>query len=413
MKGLIKAGFACFIFLGHLVHGQSIYSFQGLGTLAHQGMPNNVGMGELGIAAPTPWHVNTQNPANLVYNTFSSFQVGLQGDNRTFTGDNVSGSDFDGGLRYLAYAFPIKPGKWSSSFGILPFSTVSYNTFTEGTVDGTDIFQFINDKGEGGLTNFYWAHGFGVTDKLKLGVRFNFTFGSIDKESQISIGGSDVFSNTVVFLNQTSYADVNLSLGAAYQYDLSERSHLLFGLTYSNGNDLDGKNIQELRRITGTGGTIESTEISNTTETFDLPKTIGFGVSYQKVDKYLVGIEIESQAWSNSSTSEQEFNNQTKIALGGRWVPDHDNVNSYFKRATYRLGFSYTEIPYIVNNQTINDFGINFGASLPVTGFSSIDLAARIGQLGTTSNGLIKESYYQIVIGATINDRWFIKRKYD
>ena len=71
------------------------------------------------------------------------------------------------------------------------------------------------------------------------------------------------------------------------------------------------------------------------------------------------------------------------------------------------------ETPYVVNDITINDFGINFGASLPVSGFSSIDLAAKFGRLGTTDNGLIKESYYQIVIGATINDRWFIKRKYD
>ncbi len=415
MKGLIKAGFACFVFLGHLVvHSQSIYSFQGLGSLEHQGMPNNVGMGDLGIAAGTAWHVNTQNPANLVFNTFSTFQVGLLGDNRTFTGDNISGEDFDGGLRFMAYAFPIKPGKWSSSFGILPFSSVSYNTFTESTVEGTtDVTQFINDKGTGGLTNLFWAHGVGITDKLKIGVRFNFTFGSIDKESQIIIGGSDVAGNTISFLDQTSYSDINFSLGAAYRHDLSETSRLNFGLTYSSSNDLNGNQVQELQRLSGTGRPIETREVSNSSVAFELPRTLGFGISYQKINKYLIGLDIESQAWSNSSTGEFDFNNQTKFVLGGEWTPDHDNVNSYLKRATYRLGFNYTEIPYVVNNQTINDFGINFGASLPVTGLSSFDLGARFGQLGTTDNGLIKESYYQIVIGATVNDRWFIKRKYD
>ncbi len=414
MKGLIKAGFACFIFLGHIVQSQSIYSFQGPGILEHQGMPNNVGMGELGIGTPTIWHVNTNNPANLVYNTFSTFQLGIQGDGRTFSGDNVSGSDFDGGLRFMAYAFPIKAGKWSSSFGILPFSTVSYNTFTQNTVDGApEVSQFVNEKGQGGLTNFYWANGFGINENLKLGVRFNYTFGSIEKESQISIGGGDVTSNTLAFIDQTSYSDIDILLGAAYRYAFSETSVLNLGLTFSNENSLNGKNIQELQRLSGTGNVIESTEVSNTTQQFELPQTFGFGISYQKLNKYLVGLDIESQNWSNTSSSGAELRNLTKIAFGGRWIPDYDNVNSYFKRATYRLGFSYTKIPYVVNSQTINDFGINFGASLPVSGFSSIDLAARIGQLGTTSEGLIKESYYQVVIGATVNDRWFIKRKYD
>jgi len=414
MKGLIKAGLTCFIFISHFVHGQSIYSFQGLGTLQHQGMPNNVGMGELGIGSPTIWHVNTQNPSNLVFNAFSTFQVGIQGDGRDFTGDNVSGSDFDGGLRFLAYAFPIKPGKWSSSFGILPFSTVSYNTFTESTVDGDPtVRQFVDDSGEGGLTNFYWAHGFAINDKFRLGIRFDYRFGSINKESQISIGGGDVLANTISFLDQTSYSDIDISLGAGYRHLLTEKTVLNFGMTFSNASDFNGKNTQELTRLNGTGAVIETREIRNATQEFELPRTLGFGVSYQNLNKFLIGIDFESQAWSNSTDGTSDFQNQTKLVLGGRWIPDHDNVNSYFKRATYRLGFNYTKLPYVVNNETITDFGINFGTSLPVSGFSSIDLAAKFGRLGTTNNGLIKESYYQVVIGATVNDRWFIKRKYD
>ena len=171
--------------------------------------------------------------------------------------------------------------------------------------------------------------------------------------------------------------------------------------------------MQELQRISASGREIESIEVSNSPAQFELPRTIGFGVSYQRLTKYLIGIDFESQGWKNSSTPSTTFRNQTKLVIGGRWVPDYDNINSYLKRATYRLGFNYTKTPYIVNNQAINDFGINFGASLPVSGLSTVDLAVKFGQLGTTNNGLIKESYYKIVIGATINDRWFIKRKYD
>ncbi len=414
MTRFLQAGFSCFMFIGHSIYAQSIYSFQGLGSLNHQGMPNNVGMGELGIATPTLWHVNIQNPANLVYNAFSTFQVGIQGESRSFKADNISESDFDGGLRFLAYAFPIKPGKWSSSFGILPFSSVSYNTFNESPLDDDPtIVQFVNDNGNGGLTNFFWANGFAINRKIFLGVRTNYTFGAIDKKSRISIDGDNVFASLVNFTNQTSYSGINFQFGATYRYNVSEKALLNFGLIYSIESTLKGKNVLALERLNRAGTTIETQELSNTTEQFNLPQILGLGVSYQKENSYLIGIDFEIQGWKNSADAPKEFRNQAKISLGGEWTPDYDNVDSYFKRATYRVGFNYQEVPYIVNNQPLNDFGINFGASFPVSNLSSIELALKYGQLGTRNNGLIKESYYRIVLGATVNDRWFIKRKYD
>ena len=77
------------------------------------------------------------------------------------------------------------------------------------------------------------------------------------------------------------------------------------------------------------------------------------------------------------------------------------------------MGLSMRQLPYLENNTEINDFGINFGVSFPVSGYSSLDAAFKYGFRGTTDNNLIQERYFQVVIGATINDRWFIKRRYD
>ncbi|MDE0470675.1 MAG: hypothetical protein OXH57_01945, partial [Ekhidna sp.] len=127
--------------------------------MAHQGMPNNFGMGEVGIGTPAVWHINTQNPAYLVYNNLSTFQIGVELDNRRFSGQDISGTESNGSLRFLAYAFPIMPGKWSSSIGILPYSTVNYNTFSEGTVGGMeDVNQFYDNRGEGDIKNIYWCN---------------------------------------------------------------------------------------------------------------------------------------------------------------------------------------------------------------------------------------------------------------
>ena len=424
----ILTGVACLFVLIQLVKAQSVYSFQGLGSLNHQGMPNNVGMGEVGIGAPTIWHINTQNPANLVYNRFSTFQLGLEVDRRSFSGQDVSGTDADGGLRFLGFAFPIMPGKWSSSLTVLPYSSVSYNTFSEGDIDATagEFGQISNSRGEGGLTNFTWANGFTIKKKLNVGLKINYTFGAIEKSSnifllerrEVVVDGDTTIVNFQLgspsnFTQNQSYSDINFQFGLGYRHELAESKYLNFGFIYSPNSSLNGTSELSLARLSQTGNEQDTLDLGSENIRFDLPTSYGFGMSYEKSDHYKIGFDIESQLWSKAGMASQEYNNSVKIAVGAEWIPDFDNVSSFLKRTKYSFGFNYHKLPYIVNNQALIDFGINFGASLPVSGYSSVDLAFKWGQLGETTNGLIKETYYKVVIGATINDRWFIKRKYD
>jgi len=423
MKKLV-AGAVCLLTTVIVVEAQSIYSFEGLGNLEHQGMPNNFGMGEVGIGTPTIWHLNTQNPANLVFNTFSTFQLGLELDNRNFTGENVSGSDTNGALRFLAYAFPVMRGKWSSSFGILPYSTVKYNTFSTTPVDNTsgDIFQESNNRGEGGLTHFYWAHGLRLTGQLSIGVRANYTFGSIEKFSRKVIFEENVddetnitqrflIGNVIESRQQESHSDLNLQFGLSYRHEFTDRKFLNLGAIYSPRSELNGSSSISLVRLLP-NREVEN-PVSNSSINRDLPHSFGLGASYQVLNVITIGLDFETQQWKNVAQSGDSFTNFSKIALGVDFVPDYDDVNSYFQRARYAFGINRTRLPYKVNNQTLTDFGINFGASFPVSGFSSLDLAFKIGRLGEAGNGLIRENYFKVVLGATINDTWFIKRRYD
>jgi hypothetical protein len=73
---------------------------------------------------------------------------------------------------------------------------------------------------------------------------------------------------------------------------------------------------------------------------------------------------------------------------------------------------SYEQLPFFANGNKVNDFGINFGLSLP-TGRSSIDLAFKTGSRGTTADNKLKENYFKVFVGLTLNDQWFVKRKFD
>ena len=69
----------------NLVSAQSVvspYSILGVGDLAFEGFTHNQALGELGVGYSSLWHINHTNPAWLYRNSFSTFQVALEGENR-------------------------------------------------------------------------------------------------------------------------------------------------------------------------------------------------------------------------------------------------------------------------------------------------------------------------------------------
>ena len=102
-----------------------------------------------------------------------------------------------------------------------------------------------------------------------------------------------------------------------------------------------------------------------------------------------------------------------RFGLGGEFTPNPSGPGSYLARITYRTGVSIDQYPYLVNGNTLKDFGINFGLSLPVSRISSIDLGLKIGKRGDIGLNKIEENYFKLYFGVTFNDQWFIKRRFD
>jgi hypothetical protein len=67
-----------------------------------------------------------------------------------------------------------------------------------------------------------------------------------------------------------------------------------------------------------------------------------------------------------------------------------------------------------VRDESIMDYGINFGLGLPVPGsISTFTVGFELGSRGTTSANLIKENYYNLYISLNLNDKWFVRSKYN
>ena len=50
---------------------------------------------------------------------------------------------------------------------------------------------------------------------------------------------------------------------------------------------------------------------------------------------------------------------------------------------------------------------------LPFQGFQNINLGFEVGKRGTTKSGLVQEKFVSVRLGITLNDRWFVKNKYN
>ena len=67
----------------------------------------------------------------------------------------------------------------------------------------------------------------------------------------------------------------------------------------------------------------------------------------------------------------------------------------------------------LFNNQPLKENGISFGVSLPMAGYSNANIGIEFGKRGSQDNGLIQESYWNLIVGLSLNDIWFIKRKFN
>ena len=394
-------------------------SVTGIGELNDLGFSNNIGMGGVGISNGSYWHLNNQNPAALTSNVFTTFEMGLASDLREVTNNKITDLNGSANLNYIGFGIPIlKTGKWVSSFGFNPFSSVNYILYNEEIVENTSVVARYRYEGEGGLTQAYWANGFKISKNLSLGIKGSYIFGNIKNETSITLSNEDQFYTT--HYESLVYNDYNLSSGIFYKKEILENKFLKLGFTYDLKSSLNADRFSRLeRRIPDVTSIVPlDTLINHEIQLFNIPRSYGLGISYEKLDKFSIGLEIKFQSWDKNSGFKDNsdnvlYNNFMKLSAGIEFIPDAENVDKYLKRSTYRFGIFFKKSPYLINNNQINNLGVNFGFSLPVGSLSRINIAMESGIRGNIDKTYVRERYFKFVLGSSINNIWFIKRKFD
>ncbi len=400
---------------------RSPFSSIGIGEPYGSALIQNQSMGGIGVSQPQFWFVNNQNPALLVYNYYTVFQAGALVESKTIKGDTTNVESTNGNMNYLVTAFPIKPGKWTTSIGLMPFTNVNYRLEYFDIVAGTNPSDtiIVSEQGSGGLSQVYWSNGVRLHDNWSVGLKAAYLFGSVINDyTNLLITVPQPVSYFIAVNEQTFIKDFQFTGGLSFSQDSigrKEEYRLSAGMTYGFATDLKASKTTVFERRNLGGNPITSDTLIISRGNVSIPSTLTMGFSISKLAKWTTGIEYTLQDWSQFSNINDETNESLgkawRLALGGEVTPDYLS-EKLLKRITYRTGLHYENSPFLTNNNQLKDFGINFGLSIP-TGRSSLDLAFSTGRRGNTSENVLEESYFRVYFGITFNDQWFIRRRFD
>ena len=395
----------------------SPYSIGGLGEIAFKGNAINRHMGGLDIVSDS-LHANINNPASLGDLKLVTYSLGLNYKSTKLSSSASNESVTSASIDYLVVAIPTK--KFTFGFGILPATSVGYRL--QSVIDGEDINNVVNrNEGYGGLNQTFISIGFKVFEFLNFGVSANYNFGKITNESSRQEQNIDFGT---FFTKTSSLVGFNYRFATQLKIPLTSKVRLDAMAYYVPENSLTATNesVYFTRSVTTQDlGDFENVDLAarNLKETsISLGDQYSFGLGITKEKKWFVGGQYSqrnSADYVNNfiSLDNITYANGSRLSFGGFYLPDYSSITSYWKRIVYRAGMRFEDTGVLFNNQPLKETGISFGVSLPMAGYSNANIGVEFGKRGSQDNGLIQESYWNLIVGLSLNDIWFIKRKFN
>jgi hypothetical protein len=422
--------------------GNSPYSRIGLGDPnGNYGGVRQLGMGGTGLAAPNTGNVNELNPALLVYAPRTTWEAAFTAQVKTVrnaAGSNVSGT---GTLGYLALAVPLNK-RWGGAIGLKPYSTVDYQASNVGVVNGDPTGIATRQyQGTGGLSEAYLATGIHVLRDLNIGGSASYLFGTITQSIGTAIYPFGTYDpatrlplNTtrqqIVDNEQLRYSDFLFRASAHYRHQFSKDFNLNLAAVQTFEGRLKANRERTTEQQDANGAVVSGTttvQLASDDGYVTTPALSQLGLSLDNGRNWSFSIDAAHQQWSNFRTfsivSSSGLSDTWRVATGGEFTPDPSSVEHYLQRVTYRAGLSVAQMPYAPLGNRLYDRAVHWGFSFPLptaTALEStvISLGFLYGVRGNTDylygNGgtsNVQEKYVRVQVGATLSNRWFIKRR--
>ncbi len=394
----------------------SPYSFAGLGEQNFRGTQVTRFMGGLDVYSDSI-HVNLNNPAAYGKLKFTTYSLGINyNTNLLSSGDDHTALN-GAGIDYLSIGIPTK--RFGFGFGIIPLTSVGYKIESvEESENGVFNNQF---EGSGGVNQAFFSLGVPIFKEFRIGITVFYNFGSIDYLRSQFIEGVDIVtsSDESSKINGWSY-----QFSSEFDITLFEQISLSGLFSFQPQANLNSENQRVYFTRSLEKGLIEDfNEIDLSNQNLDktekfLTQTFKIGIGLGQKQKWFMGTQLNLLNFGNFRSEFPIRDNVTyqearQWIIGGFYIPDYTSLTSYFSRIVYRLGFRTESLGILIDGQSLRMNAISFGFGLPIQGLSNANIGLEIGSSGKNQNGLVAHSTVALRIGLSLNDLWFIKRKYN
>ncbi|MFV8327616.1 hypothetical protein [Flavobacterium sp. ZS1P14] len=392
----------------------SPYSFYGIGDIRFKGTQENRSMAGVGVEQDSV-HLNLENPASYSNLKLTTFSLGGTYGTKNLKSNSGSASTRRTTLDYLAVGLPL--GKLGVGFGLIPYSSVGYKIESLSSEDGATNRRL---NGSGGLNKVFLGAGYKIAPNFSIGADVHYNFGKIETNSLEFLTNVPVGTRE---LNTADLSGVNFNIGAMYQTKINKKLTVYSSLNYTVEGTLTSQNTRNIATVLYNSEfnvvVVDALGNQKTETDVKLPSKISFGAGIGEAKKWLVGGKISYQKNSGQENSYNKASNvgygrYGSVSLGGYYIPNYNSFSNYAKRIVYRGGLKYEKTGLMINSESINDMGLTLGVGLPITGsFSNVNLGFELGKKGTTNANLVQENYANFSVSFSLNDKWFVKRKFD
>ena len=411
----------------------SPYSFYGIGSLNFNGTTENRAMGRLSIVTDSI-HMNFRNPASFTGNDLKAFNnegrlvkftVSVGNSDTNFKTDNASAKSTTTSFDYLGLSVPM--GKFGIGFGLMPHSSVGYKLES---LDDDDLIKY-KYSGKGGLNKVLVGLAYQFSESLAIGMNFDYNFGNIQNNGVEFLYDDD--SEPLDYhsreANRSDLSGFSYNLGVTFKPMITDVIQLHSAFTFSPDYNLNSENSRTFSSIVinaNSGEEYPINEINVDLESLGLKETnlsmpsktsIGLGIG--KLKKWFIGTEytfVNTSVFKSDliNIENSSYEDGSTISFGGYFIPEFSSFNNILKRIVYRSGIYFEKTGLIINDQSISEIGMTFGIGVPVGNmFSNLNFALEVGKRGTTDANLVEEKFVNLKMSLSLNDRWFVKRKYN
>lgn len=374
------------------------------------------GMASISTAHAGKFQVNTDNPASYASLLLTTYEAGGEGSTRTVIANNQSYGTGTATLSYLTIGIPLG-NNFGMAIGLRPHTRVYYRM--SDSLDLPGIGPSVKIFSGDGSTNYAFLGFAGKRGGFSAGFNLGYLFGTVRHSSIFQKQYDTVNAYNTDFSNFTKIGGIYWKAGVMYETRIKKEMDFRVGGTLTLGQNVNAWKDEfgsTWHIVSGTTVIDTAIRSENVRGKIKLPMSYSLGAELFSAEKWATGLDFSAGNWSQFRSFGQadSVDNAFKIAIGGEYTPNPSSLYNYLQRVTYRLGFYYGTDYVKLGGQSLNYYAATVGMSLPFKRTPDrVHLALELGKRGSESKNALRENFMRFSIGMSLNDKWFVKRRYD